>query len=174
MTEGPAPAELAGNAVTVLQIYGNMTFAGPETVEAKLPPVKTAERPVVILRLRAQEGIGSSFIAVLERYCAAAHGAGRQADGRRRPSQGQGATGSHRDHQRDPGSGKCLCGDAHPRRQHAGRTTPPHNPGSKQRKQGQTLPLAKLRRKLRNLPPHPQRMQYQQKPQLVDQSQPLG
>ena len=68
ISEGPAPAELPSNAVTVLQIYGNMTVAGPETVEAKLPPVKIAERPVVILRLRAQEAIGSGFISVLERY----------------------------------------------------------------------------------------------------------
>ena len=48
--------------------YGNMTFAGGETVEAKLPAVKDAARPVVILRLRAQEGIGSSFVTVLERH----------------------------------------------------------------------------------------------------------
>ncbi len=68
VTEGPVPAELPSNAVTVLQIYGNMTVAGAETVEAKLPPVNNADRPVVILRLRAQEGIGSSFISVLERY----------------------------------------------------------------------------------------------------------
>ncbi|MBK8050843.1 MAG: hypothetical protein IPK16_29305 [Anaerolineales bacterium] len=61
VTEGPAPVELAGNAVTVLQVYGNMTFAGPETVESKLPSAKTAEHPVVILRLRAQDTIGSSF-----------------------------------------------------------------------------------------------------------------
>ena len=54
--------------MTVLQIYGNMTVAGAETVETKLPPVKDAERPVVILRLRAQEAIGSGFVSVLERY----------------------------------------------------------------------------------------------------------
>jgi len=68
VTEGPAPSELPSNAVTLLQIFGNMTFAGAETVEAQLPAVKDAERPVVILRLRAQEGIGSSFVTVLERY----------------------------------------------------------------------------------------------------------
>ncbi|MBA4388941.1 MAG: SulP family inorganic anion transporter [Verrucomicrobia bacterium] len=68
VTEGPVPAELPSNAVTLLQIYGNMTFAGAETLESLLPSPKTAERPVVILRLRAQEGIGSSFIGVLERY----------------------------------------------------------------------------------------------------------
>jgi SulP family sulfate permease len=68
VAEGPAPAELASNAVTVLQIYGNMTFTGAETLEQYLPKAGSATRPVVILRLRAQEGIGSSFITVLERY----------------------------------------------------------------------------------------------------------
>lgn len=68
VAEGPAPAELASNAVTVLQIYGNMTFTGAETLEQYLPKASSATRPVVILRLRAQEGIGSSFITVLERY----------------------------------------------------------------------------------------------------------
>lgn len=68
VTESPVPAELAGNAVTLMQIYGNMTFAGAETLELLLPTPKTSERPVVILRLRAQESIGSSFIGVLERY----------------------------------------------------------------------------------------------------------
>lgn len=67
-TEGPVPAELPSHAVTVLQIYGNLTFMGAETLEARLPSARGAECPVVILRLRAQEGIGSSFIAVVERY----------------------------------------------------------------------------------------------------------
>jgi SulP family sulfate permease len=66
--EGPAPAHLPNAAVTVLQLYGNMTVAGAETMEAKLPVVGDAERPVVILRMRAQEAIGSGFVAVLERY----------------------------------------------------------------------------------------------------------
>ena len=66
--EGPPPAHLPSRAVTLLQIYGNMTFAGAETVESFLPKAKDCEQPVVILRLRAQEGIGSSFVAMLERY----------------------------------------------------------------------------------------------------------
>lgn len=66
--EGPAPAELPSNAMTILEVFGNMTFAGAETFEALLPAVNNAERPVVILRLRAQEAIGSSFERVLERY----------------------------------------------------------------------------------------------------------
>jgi SulP family sulfate permease len=66
--EAPAPTELASNAVTVLDVFGDMAVAGAETLEGKLPAVKQAARPVVILRLRAQESVGSSFIAVLERY----------------------------------------------------------------------------------------------------------
>jgi sulfate permease, SulP family len=68
VTEKPALEELTSNAVTLLQLYGNMTFAGAETVEQFLPKAGSAVRPVVILRLRAQEGIGSSFVTVLERY----------------------------------------------------------------------------------------------------------
>ncbi len=68
VTQGPAPAQLASNAVTLLEIFGNMTAAGAETVEQMLPKAKDAVHPAVILRLRAQEGIGSSFVVVLERY----------------------------------------------------------------------------------------------------------
>jgi SulP family sulfate permease len=68
VTEAPVPAELPGNAVTVLHVYGNLTFAGAETLEAQLPAARQAKRPVVILRLRDQDSIGSSFVAVLERY----------------------------------------------------------------------------------------------------------
>lgn len=68
VTEALAPAELASHAVTLLQVYGNITFAGAETLEQYLPKVGDATRPAVILRLRAQEGIGSSFVTVLERY----------------------------------------------------------------------------------------------------------
>lgn len=36
-SEEPAPAELTSSAVTLLRIYGNMTFAGAETIELFLP-----------------------------------------------------------------------------------------------------------------------------------------
>ncbi len=68
VSETPPPSALPSAGVTVLQVYGNMTFAGAETIEAQLPTVGSAVRPVVILRLRAQEAIGSSFIAVVGRY----------------------------------------------------------------------------------------------------------
>lgn len=68
VTEGAVPSELPANAVVVVQVYGNMTFAGGETIETQLPAVKTDAPAVVILRLRGQESIGSSFVAVMERY----------------------------------------------------------------------------------------------------------
>lgn len=68
VTEAPAPTELPSKAVTVLNVFGDMAVSGAETLEAQLPKVKQAERPVVILRLHAQESVGSSFIAVVERY----------------------------------------------------------------------------------------------------------
>ncbi len=66
--ETPVPAKLPSEAVTLLQVYGNVTFTGAETMETKLPSVDDSKRPVVILRLHAQEGIGSSLTSVLERY----------------------------------------------------------------------------------------------------------
>ena len=68
VSTGTAPAELPGNAVTLLEVFGDLMVSGAETLETQLPAVKNAERAVVILRLHAQESIGSSFIAVLERY----------------------------------------------------------------------------------------------------------
>jgi SulP family sulfate permease len=42
VTEGAAPAELPGNTVTLLEVFGDMAVAGAETLEAKLPAVKTS------------------------------------------------------------------------------------------------------------------------------------
>jgi SulP family sulfate permease len=66
--EGPSPAELPGRAVTLLQIDGNLFFAAADRLEGLLPSPKNADRPVVILRLRAYESVSSTFINVLERY----------------------------------------------------------------------------------------------------------
>ena len=69
-TEKQPPAVLPSHAVTILQVYGSLFFAGAAHVEATLPSPKGAERPVVILRLRFQDSISSTFINVLERYAA--------------------------------------------------------------------------------------------------------
>ncbi|MFN8497497.1 MAG: SulP family inorganic anion transporter [Anaerolineae bacterium] len=72
-----APSEtLTSRAITVLQISGSLFFAGADQIESRLPSAKGVERPVVILRLRAQESIGSTFIRVLERYSAQINAAG--------------------------------------------------------------------------------------------------
>ena len=69
-SEKQPPAVLPSHAVTILQVYGSLFFAGAAHVEAALPSPKGAERPVVILRLRFQDSISSTFINVLERYAA--------------------------------------------------------------------------------------------------------
>lgn len=68
VAEGPVPQDLPSRTPIVLQVYGNLTFSGAETLEALLPKATAADRPVVILRIRNQESIGSGFLAVLERY----------------------------------------------------------------------------------------------------------
>lgn len=69
-TEKAPPAVLSSRTVTILQVYGSLFFAGATHVEAALPSPKGADRPVVILRLRFQDTISSTFINVLERYAA--------------------------------------------------------------------------------------------------------
>lgn len=69
-TERLAPAALPSNAVTLLQVYGSLFFAGAANVESLLPSPKGAEHPVVVLRLRYQDSISSTFINVIEKYAA--------------------------------------------------------------------------------------------------------
>ena len=66
--EQPAPAELRSNAVTLLDVYGNVYFAAAYTLEGILPSASKSRRSVVVLRLRGDEDVGSTFISVIERY----------------------------------------------------------------------------------------------------------
>ena len=66
--EQPAPTELRGNGVTLLQAYGNLFFAAVAKLEEKLPSTEDVERPVVILRLRQQSQIASTFLELLVSY----------------------------------------------------------------------------------------------------------
>jgi SulP family sulfate permease len=63
-----APKELASNQVTVLHPYGTLYFAAAYTLEKVLPSPLNAQKAIVILRLRGYEGLGSTFVGVLERY----------------------------------------------------------------------------------------------------------
>src|SRR5690606_27490750 len=67
--EKPAPRELSGDRVTVLDIYGRLFFAGARTLEQILPAVPSdIEHPVVILRLRGQSTLGATLVDVLREY----------------------------------------------------------------------------------------------------------
>jgi sulfate permease, SulP family len=68
--EGPAPARLPSNAVTLLDVYGSLYYAGAKTLAARLPETAGAERPVVVLRLRGRTQLGASSVVILDAYAA--------------------------------------------------------------------------------------------------------
>lgn len=68
--EQSPPKELESRSITVLQAYGTLFYATSDRLAEKLPLPKNAERPVVILRLRSQRSVGSTFIRMLEQYAA--------------------------------------------------------------------------------------------------------
>lgn len=62
------PKTLASEAVTVLNVYGSLFFAGARTLGEALPDPDDATRPVVVLRLRGRTQIGATLIDVLDEY----------------------------------------------------------------------------------------------------------
>jgi SulP family sulfate permease len=76
--EGPAPARLPSHAVTLLDVYGSLYYAGAKTLAARLPETAGAERPAVIVRLRGRTQLGASSLVILDAYAARlAAGGGR-------------------------------------------------------------------------------------------------
>jgi sulfate permease, SulP family len=68
--EAPVPSELPAGETVVLQPYGSLFFAAAPIFEEQLPRVTPAStRSVVIIRLRGEQELGSTFITVLARYC---------------------------------------------------------------------------------------------------------
>ncbi|MDQ3930317.1 MAG: sodium-independent anion transporter, partial [Chloroflexota bacterium] len=67
-SEGDPPSRLPSNAVTVLDIYGSLFFAGARTLMEALPSTDGATRPVVVLRLRGRTSVGATLIEVLDTY----------------------------------------------------------------------------------------------------------
>lgn len=67
-SEGKPPARLPSNAVTVLDVYGSLFFAGARTLEDALPSPRGTTRPVVVLRLRGRTRVGATLIEVLDEY----------------------------------------------------------------------------------------------------------
>ncbi len=66
--ERPAPTALPGRAVTVLDVYGSLLYAGARTLEARLPNPGDADVAVVVLRLRGRTQLGATALTVLRNY----------------------------------------------------------------------------------------------------------
>ena len=66
--ERKPPKQLRSHAVTVLDVYGHLFYAGAHTLERLLPRTDGAERPVVILRLRGRASVGATLVDVLGTY----------------------------------------------------------------------------------------------------------
>jgi len=66
--EQAPPEVLPSDAVTVVDIYGSVFYAGVELIDKLLPSVGNAERPVLVVRLRSHAEVGSTFVLMLRRY----------------------------------------------------------------------------------------------------------
>jgi SulP family sulfate permease len=66
--EREAPKTLPSHAVTTLDVYGSLYFAGARTFEQELPSPIGAHGSVVVLRLRGRTKVGATFVDVLARY----------------------------------------------------------------------------------------------------------
>ena len=72
LREVDAPDTVGADEVIILQPYGSLFFASASVFEEALPEVTEATtNSVVILRLRGQNDLGSTFMGVLERYAEA-------------------------------------------------------------------------------------------------------
>jgi SulP family sulfate permease len=67
-SEVEPPDRLPNEAVTVLNVYGSLFFAGARTLAEVLPSPESTSRPVVVLRLRGRTRVGSTLIDVLDKY----------------------------------------------------------------------------------------------------------
>ncbi|MBP1467234.1 SulP family inorganic anion transporter [Candidatus Chloroploca sp. M-50] len=73
--EGEPPAEVPGRQVTILVPYGSLFFAAAPVFNAQLPTVTESSRnAVVILVLRGETELGSTFMDVIARYAEALRG----------------------------------------------------------------------------------------------------
>lgn len=71
--EAEVPAELPSNEIVMLEPSGSLFFAGAAEFDSNLPNVGDAHHVVVIIRLRHQDAVSSTFILSLERYTRMLH-----------------------------------------------------------------------------------------------------
>jgi len=68
IVENNPPERLPSNAITVLEVYGSLFFAGARMLEQQLPRPNDARRPAVVLRFRGRTRVGATLIEVLDNY----------------------------------------------------------------------------------------------------------
>lgn len=66
--EVPLDRDLRSGAVTVLDVYGSLFYAGARTLERQLPRPAGSHNAQVILNLRGRKSLGSTLVAVLAGY----------------------------------------------------------------------------------------------------------
>jgi sulfate permease, SulP family len=66
--ESPAPSALRSRAVTLLDVYGSLYYAGAHTLATRLPDPTGTERAAAIVRLRGRTALGATSFAVLAAY----------------------------------------------------------------------------------------------------------
>lgn len=68
LEEREPPAALESRAVTVLDVYGDLFYAGARTLEERLPSPRGARDAAVVLRLRGHTAAGATLVDVLAHY----------------------------------------------------------------------------------------------------------
>lgn len=76
LEEAGPPTALEGGEVTVLDVYGDLFYAGARTLEERLPSPRGAQRAVVVLRLRGRTAAGATLVDVLTHFAEALDAAG--------------------------------------------------------------------------------------------------
>ena len=66
--EHEAPRVLPSHAVTVLDIYGSLYYAGARTLQSRLPDPGPSTSAAVVIRLRGRTMVGATFVVVIEDY----------------------------------------------------------------------------------------------------------
>ena len=69
--EQTPPRQLPSHRLTLLHVYGSLSFAAARNLEEMLPEVGDATDAVVAINLRGKSDIGSTFVTVLQRYAQA-------------------------------------------------------------------------------------------------------
>lgn len=66
--ERTPPRQLPSCSVTVIDVYGELFYAGARTFERLLPVARGADGPAVVLRLRGRDTLDATLMDVLCRY----------------------------------------------------------------------------------------------------------